>query len=90
MSLLAVDVGAGTQDILLYQEDVPIEGSTKMVLPSQTTLVGNRINRARMAGRDVFLRGPTMGGGASTAAVRWHLAAGLSGLCHTIRRSHHK
>ena len=77
MSLLAVDVGAGTQDILLYQEDVPMEGSTKMVLPSQTILVGNRISRARLEGKDVFLRGPTMGGGASTMAVRWHLAAGL-------------
>ncbi len=77
MSLLAIDVGAGTQDILLYSEDVSLEGSTKMVLPSQTVLVGNRINRARLAGKDVFLRGPTMGGGASTAAVRWHLAAGL-------------
>jgi uncharacterized protein (DUF1786 family) len=77
MSLLAVDVGAGTQDILLYQEDVPLEGLTKMVLPSQTVIVGNRINKATVAGRDVFLRGPTMGGGACTAAVRWHLAAGL-------------
>ena len=77
MSLLAVDVGAGTQDILLYQEGVPMEGSTKMVLPSPTILVGNRISRARLEGKDVFLRGPTMGGGASTIAVRWHLAAGL-------------
>ena len=77
MSLLAIDVGAGTQDILLYSEDVSLEGSTKMVLPSQTVLVGNRINKARLAGKDVFLRGSTMGGGASTAAVRWHLAAGL-------------
>lgn len=77
MMLLAVDVGAGTQDILLYQEDVPIEGSTKMVLPSQTMIVGNRISQARMAGRDIFLQGPVMGGGASTMAVRWHLAAGL-------------
>jgi uncharacterized protein (DUF1786 family) len=77
MSLLAIDVGAGTQDILLYDEDVPLEGSTKMVLPSQTVLVGDRINRARMRGWDIFLTGPTMGGGASTAAVRWHLAAGL-------------
>lgn len=77
MTLLAVDVGAGTQDILLYQEGVPIEGSTKMVLPSQTMIIGNRISRARMAGRDIFLRGPIMGGGASTIAVRWHLAAGL-------------
>lgn len=77
MSLLAIDVGAGTQDILLYSDEVPLEGSTKMVLPSQTVIVANRINRARLAGRDIFLRGPTMGGGASSAAVRWHLAAGL-------------
>ncbi|HUM81226.1 MAG TPA: DUF1786 domain-containing protein [Methanothrix sp.] len=77
MSLLAIDVGAGTQDILLYDPEVPLEGSTKMVLPSQTVLVGNRVNRARLMGRDVFLCGPTMGGGSSTAAVRWHLAAGL-------------
>ena len=77
MSLFAVDVGAGTQDILLYQEELPIEGSTKMVLPSQTVIVGNRISRARTAGRDIFLHGPIMGGGASTIAVRWHLAAGL-------------
>lgn len=77
MSLLAIDVGAGTQDILLYDPEVPLEGSTKMILPSQTVLVGNRINQARMSGRNVFLCGPTMGGGSSTAAVRWHLAAGL-------------
>ncbi len=77
MSLLAIDVGAGTQDILLYREDIPLEGSTKMVLPSQTIIVGGRIEQARAEGKDIFLRGPTMGGGASTAAIRWHLAAGL-------------
>lgn len=77
MSLLAIDVGAGTQDILLYREDVPLEGSTKMVLPSQTAIVGGRISQARAKGKDIFLTGPLMGGGASTAAVRWHLSAGL-------------
>lgn len=77
MSLLAIDVGAGTQDILLYREYIPLEGSTKMVLPSQTIIVGGRIEQARAKGKDIFLRGPTMGGGASTAAIRRHLAAGL-------------
>lgn len=77
MPLLAVDIGAGTQDILLYREDVPLEGSTKMVLPSPTLLVAGRIDRARSQGRDVFLEGPTMGGGSSTAAVMRHLKAGL-------------
>jgi uncharacterized protein (DUF1786 family) len=77
MPLLAIDVGAGTQDILLYQEDVPLEGSTKLVLPSPTIIVARRIERARARGADIFLKGPTMGGGASTAAIRWHLSAGL-------------
>jgi len=77
MSLLAIDVGAGTQDILLYQQDVPAEGSVKMVLPSSTVIVGRRIDQATRAGKDIFLSGPTMGGGASTEAVRRHLAAGF-------------
>lgn len=77
MPLLAVDVGAGTQDVLLYREDVPLEGSTKMVLPSPTILVAGRMDRARSRGLNVFLEGPTMGGGSSTAAVVRHLKAGL-------------
>lgn len=78
MSLLAIDVGAGTQDILLYQEDVPLEGLTKMVLPSSTVLVAKRIKEAGKRGLDIFLRGPTMGGGACGRAVKEHLAAGLA------------
>ncbi|NPV62056.1 MAG: DUF1786 domain-containing protein [Methanotrichaceae archaeon] len=77
MPLLAIDVGAGTQDLLLFQEDVALEGSIKLVLPSPTVIVAGRIERARARGRDIFLQGPTMGGGASTAAIRWHLSAGL-------------
>jgi len=45
-----LDVGAGTQDILLFQEDVPLEGSTKMVLPSRTVLVAKRIKEAGEVG----------------------------------------
>ncbi|MGA9099493.1 MAG: DUF1786 domain-containing protein [Methanotrichaceae archaeon] len=77
MPLLAIDVGAGTQDILFYREDVSIEGSIKMILPSQTVIVAGRIDDARQRCHDVFLEGPTMGGGASTSAVMRHLAAHL-------------
>lgn len=77
MPLLAIDVGAGTQDILLYREDIPIEGSTKMVLPSQTVIVAGRIDDARQHLNDIFLEGPIMGGGSSTSAVMRHLEAGL-------------
>lgn len=77
MPLLAIDVGAGTQDILLYREDISLEGSTKMVLPSQTVITAGRIDDARQRLHDIFLEGPTMGGGALTSAVMRHLAAGL-------------
>jgi uncharacterized protein (DUF1786 family) len=77
MPLLAIDVGAGTQDILLYRESIPLEGSAKMILPSPTIIVARRIDEARTRGKDVFLEGPTMGGGSLTEAVMRHLGAGL-------------
>ncbi len=77
MALLAVDVGAGTQDILLCEEGVPIENSAKMVMPSQTVIVGKKIDRARLRGEDVFLAGTTMGGGASARAAKRQIDAGF-------------
>ncbi|KQC14244.1 MAG: DUF1786 domain-containing protein [Methanothrix sp.] len=77
MALLAVDVGAGTQDILLFEEDLLIENSARMVMPSMTVIVGKLIDEARLRRRDVFLSGTTMGGGESVRAVKRHLEAGL-------------
>ncbi len=76
MTFLAVDVGAGTQDILLFEEGMPIENSAKMVMPSQTVIVGKRIDGARLRGQDVFLTGTTMGGGASARAAKRQIEAG--------------
>jgi uncharacterized protein (DUF1786 family) len=77
MALLAVDVGAGTQDILLFEEDLRIENSAKMVMPSMTVIVGKLIDGARLRRRDVFLAGTTMGGGESVRAVKRHIEAKL-------------
>jgi len=77
MDLLAVDVGAGTQDILLYKEGTHLENSVKMVMPSPTVIVGKKIEMAMHEDKDVFLTGPTMGGGASTRAVKAHLETGF-------------
>lgn len=76
--ILAIDVGAGTQDILLYDADRTPENCLKMVLPSQTQVTGARIRAATAAGRPVHLSGVLMGGGASSDAVKAHLAAGLT------------
>jgi uncharacterized protein (DUF1786 family) len=75
--ILAIDVGSGTQDILVWREDQNVENCPKMVLPSATAILAARIDRARLEGRHVFLSGRTMGGGPCTRAVRRHLGAGL-------------
>ncbi|MCL7414801.1 MAG: DUF1786 family protein [ANME-2 cluster archaeon] len=77
MQIIAIDVGMGTQDILLYDDTQHIENNIKMVLPSQTQIIAQRISRATDAGQDIFLTGTTMGGGPSGKSVREHIKAGL-------------
>ena len=43
MRILAVDVGTGTQDILLFDTDLEPENCFKMVMPSPTMAVARRI-----------------------------------------------
>lgn len=76
-SILAVDIGAGTQDILLYEEGMPVENCVKLVLPSQTRIMAGRIVQATARKQDVFLCGHLMGGGPLVRALKQHLAAGL-------------
>jgi uncharacterized protein (DUF1786 family) len=75
--ILAIDVGAGTQDVLLYDSARTPENCFKLVLPSQTQIAGARIRRVTAERKPLHLTGTLMGGGASTDAVRDHLAAGL-------------
>ena len=74
---IAVDVGAGTADILIRREGEPPENSVKLVVPSQTQVVGARVRAATSTGAAVLFAGPTMGGGADTRAMKDHTAAGL-------------
>ena len=76
-TLLAIDVGAGTQDILLYDPAREPENCLKLVLPSQTQVVGARVRAVTAARRPLHLHGALMGGGASSDAMKDHLAAGL-------------
>ncbi len=73
---LAIDVGGGTQDVLLWQPDVPLENCVKLVLPSQTAVVAARIRRCTSQGLPVFLTGNLMGGGACVWAIQDHLQQG--------------
>lgn len=77
MIVLAVDVGMGTQDILLFDSDQRTENLIKMVLPSQTRIVASRIRKAAASGHNIILSGTTMGGGPVGSAVRQHIQAGF-------------
>ena len=48
MKILAVDIGVGTQDIMLYNTDDPIENSVKIVMPAPTKIIANRIKNITM------------------------------------------
>jgi uncharacterized protein (DUF1786 family) len=74
--VLAVDVGAGTTDVLLTRPGQPLENAVKLVVPSATQVAGARIAAATARGQTVVFRGAVMGGGAVTQAMKAHLAAG--------------
>ncbi len=76
--ILAVDVGTGTQDILLFESGKTIENCFKMVMPSPTVIVAERIKRATERGQPILLTGVTMGGGPSHWAARDHALAGFA------------
>lgn len=76
--ILAIDIGGGTQDILLYDAAQPVENCVQLILPAPTVIVAGRIRRATAAGRPVFLTGELMGGGACVSALKRHLRAGLA------------
>ena len=75
--IIAIDIGSGTQDILVWRPGVPVENCPKLVLPSATTIIAQQIKKATSEGKALFLTGTTMGGGPCAAAVRGHLKAGL-------------
>src|SRR3989337_1909670 len=78
MKILAIDVGTGTQDILLFDSAGPVENCVKMVLPSATAIAAGRIRRATSAGRPIVLAGTIQGGGPCPWALEAHLRAGLA------------
>ncbi len=76
MKILCVDVGTGTQDILLHDTELHPENGFKMVVPSPTMMVRRRLQEATRTGQPVLLSGVTMGGGPSHWAAEDHLRAG--------------
>lgn len=76
MRILAIDVGTGTQDILLHDTEREVENSFVMVMPSPTIIIAGRIKKATKMGHDIVLKGDVMGGGPSVRAIKDHIKKG--------------
>lgn len=77
MKILAIDIGAGTEDVLLFDgQKKSIENCVKLVLPSPTQTFATKIRELTALGEDVFVKGDTVGGGAFTFALREHVEKG--------------
>jgi uncharacterized protein (DUF1786 family) len=77
MRLLTIDVGAGTQDILLYDSNIEIANAVKMVLPSEPNLLASKVQRLTQQKKDIVVYGETMGGYPFSSALKKHIAAGF-------------
>ncbi len=77
MKILAVDIGTGTQDILLFDTRTQVENCLQLVMPSPTVLVAQKIRAATQARHAVLLTGTIMGGGPSQWAAEDHIRARL-------------
>ncbi len=75
--ILTVDIGTGTQDILLFDSRLSIENGYKLILPSPTMMIRSRIHQALKEQRSILLSGVLMGGGPCSWAVTDLLQAGL-------------
>ena len=77
MQILTVDVGTGTQDILLFDSERTPENCLKLVVPSPTLLLSQRVRAATAAHQPLLITGVLMGGGPVAWAVEAHHRAGL-------------
>ena len=70
MKILAWDIGAGTEDVLLYDSEKNTENYVKMVLLSPLRVFATKIRKAMRLCQDLFIKGDIIGGGAFSSALR--------------------
>jgi uncharacterized protein (DUF1786 family) len=77
MKILALDIGAGTEDVLLYDDAKEnVENCIKLILPSPLQIYATKIREATQLHRDVLIKGDIIGGGVFTSSLKKHIQAG--------------
>jgi uncharacterized protein (DUF1786 family) len=73
MRILAIDIGAGTQDILLFDSQKKIENCISLVLPTPSKFFAERLKTIE---NHVYIHGDTIGGGSLGRAILRHIQKG--------------
>ena len=73
MRILAIDVGTGTQDIMIYDTEKELENSIKLVLPSPHLYISQKISEIE---NDIYFNGEIMGGGKIKKSILEHMEKG--------------
>ena len=73
MKILAIDIGAGTQDILFFDSKKKIENCTSLVLPTPSKIFSERLKRIK---GNIYIYGDTIGGGSLARVILSHIQRG--------------
>ena len=73
MKILAIDIGAGTQDILLFDSEKKIENCISLVLPTPSRVFTEKLKAIE---DHVYIYGDTIGGGSLGRAILHHIQKG--------------
>ncbi len=73
MKILAIDIGAGTQDILLFDSEKKIENCISLVLPTPSRIFAEKLKAIE---GHLYVHGDTIGGGALGRALIRHIQKG--------------
>ena len=93
MKILAIDIGAGTEDMLLYDsEKNSVENCIKMVLPAPSHAFAAKVRKITKLRRDLFVKGDVIGGGSFSVALKEHVEKGLrvfmtENVAYTVRNN---
>ena len=73
MKILAIDIGAGTQDILLFDSKKKTENCVSLVLPTPSNFFAERLKTIE---NHVYIHGDTIGGGFLGRVILRHIQKG--------------
>ncbi|HUL36942.1 MAG TPA: DUF1786 family protein [Thermodesulfobacteriota bacterium] len=73
MKILAIDIGAGTQDILLFDSQKKAENCISFVLPTPSKVFAEKLKTTKT---HIYIQGDTIGGGSLGRAILHHIQKG--------------